>query len=401
LIDRLKLKDVSSDVSMMPNSLEKSAQDKKDLERFSKFFAYKVVQVIVQSRLGEKIRCSSRSTSYSNDWFNLCIEDNPEILKHTKAALGANSLPSPPLLVEISLKPADSDLLPIELWNLHFDEFDVEQNVRILFAVYNRMSLLLKSLISVSRVVPAYKYSRMKGSDYQILYNVMSGDPDYNRLGRECKIIKLGSVGTPFGAIRLEFGYRTKMALSIESRPMNPVLMKSNHYSVDDSINGPEAHQDPFKPIPLPKIPAFSDPLTLPSDELDPFDFPFGNLLRRTSVHAKSPREDSPQLIIEEQEVSSSASESEALNLGGGGDGGAFEFVTLPIVKPIPFAPLPDPASDPASFFSTLQNPPPLESFESLPPTPSTETEIDKQLEAFGENLTVFDEFVKNLCLED
>jgi autophagy-related protein 13 len=377
----------------MPNSLEKSAQDKKDLERFSKFFAYKVVQVIVQSRLGEKIRCNSRSTSLSSDWFNLCIEDNPEILKHTKAALGSNSLPSPPLLVEISLKPTDSEPLPIELWNLHFDEFDAEQNVRILFTVYNRMSLLLKSLISVSRVVPAYKYSRMKGSDYQILYNVMAGEPDYNRLGRECKIIKLGAVGTPFGSICLEFGYRTKMALSIESRPMNPVLIKSNHYSVDDSINGPEV-QDPFKPIPLPKIPAFSDPLTLPSEELDPLDIPFGSLLRR-SIPARSPREDSPQMIIEEQEVSSSASESDAMNMGGG----AFEFVNIQRVKPIPFANVSDPASDPASFFSTLQNPPPLESFESLPPTPVSE--IDRQLDSFEENLGVFDEFVRNLCLED
>jgi len=324
----------------------------------------------------------------------LCIEDNPEILKHTKAALGSNSLPSPPLLVEISLKPADSDLLPIELWNLHFDEIEIEQNVRILFTVYNRMSLLLKSLISVSRVVPAYKYSRMKGSDYQILYNVMSGDPDYNRLGRECKIIKLGSVGTPFGSIRLEFGYRTKMALSIESRPMNPVLMKSNHYSVDDSINGPDGHQDPFKPMPLPKIPAFSDPLTLPSEELDPLDIPFGSLLRRSSIHAKSPRdEDSPQMVIEEQEVSSSASESDAMASGDGT--GTFQFVT--ITKPIPFAPVPDPASDPASFFSTLQNPPPLESFECLRQTPTSE--IDKQMETFEENLTVFDEFVNSLCL--
>lgn len=379
----------------MPNTLEKSVQDKKDLERFTKFFAYKVVQVIVQSRLGEKIRCNSRSTSLSSDWFNLCIEDNPEILKHTKAALGSNCLPTPPLLVEISLKPTDSDLLPIELWNLHFDEFDIEQNVRILFTVYNRMSLLLKSLISVSRVVPAYKYSRMKGSDYQILYNVMSGEPDYNRLGRECKIIKLGAVGTPFGSVCLEFGYRTKMALSIESHPMNPVLITSNHYSVDSDSNTGTDPQDPFKPVPVPKIPAFSDPLNLPSEDSDPLDIPFGNLLRR-AVPTKPAREDSPQMMLVEQEVSSSASESEALNPG---NGGGFEFVTISGLKSPPFAPVADPASDPASFFSTLQNPPPLESFETVPPTPASE--LDQQLDAFEENLNVFDEFVRNLCLDD
>ena len=383
---------------MMPNTLEKSAQDKKDLERFSKFFTCKVVQVIVQSRLGEKIKCCSRPTSSASDWFNLSIDDNPEILKHTKAAISTNSLPSPPLLVEISLKTADSKTLPLELWNLNFQEYDVEQNIRILYTVYNRMSLLLKSLISVTRVVPAYKLSRMRGSDYQIHYNVFSGHPDYNSLGRECKIIKLGSVGTPFGSICLEFGYRTKMELSIESVP---VLIKSDHYSIEDTsegtgilIPGGGGNMQQVllqKPVPVPKVPAFSDPLTLPSEEFDHDDIPFGNLLKR-SVIKTSPIKKAPMPRVREEpeDLSNSTSIETDPNPVPG-----FEFIS---VKPPPFAPVADPSTDPATFFSTLQNPPPLQSLNRLG-TPLHE--IDKQMMGFEENVDLFDDFVKQLCADD
>ena len=45
-----------------------SQQDRKDLERFAKFFTLKCVQVIVQSRLGQKIKCASKPMSTGADW---------------------------------------------------------------------------------------------------------------------------------------------------------------------------------------------------------------------------------------------------------------------------------------------------------------------------------------------
>ena len=48
-----------------------SVQDKKDLEKFTKYLVYKCIQIIVQSRLGERIRTQSKPFSNGSDW--VCI----------------------------------------------------------------------------------------------------------------------------------------------------------------------------------------------------------------------------------------------------------------------------------------------------------------------------------------
>jgi len=46
------------------------------------------------------------------------------------------------------------------------------------------MSLLLKSLLAVTRVTPAYKLSRRQGADsYLICYRIYSGEPQLHLLG--------------------------------------------------------------------------------------------------------------------------------------------------------------------------------------------------------------------------
>ncbi len=54
-----------------------SAQDKKDMDKFAKYLVYKCIQIIVQSRLGEKVRTKSKSFSSGSDWVSvmvLCLE---------------------------------------------------------------------------------------------------------------------------------------------------------------------------------------------------------------------------------------------------------------------------------------------------------------------------------------
>ena len=51
-------------------------------------------------------------------------------------------------------------------------------------AVYNQMGLLLKSLLCVSRVLPAYKFARSQGPDTHVMcYRVFAGEPSTNPLG--------------------------------------------------------------------------------------------------------------------------------------------------------------------------------------------------------------------------
>lgn len=48
-----------------------SAQDKRDLEKYIKFLALKSSQVIVQSRLGEKIYTECHPSSGQNHWVSV------------------------------------------------------------------------------------------------------------------------------------------------------------------------------------------------------------------------------------------------------------------------------------------------------------------------------------------
>jgi autophagy-related protein 13 len=45
-----------------------NSSDKKDLEKYSKYLVFKSIQVIVQSRLGERLQTDSKAFSSGSDW---------------------------------------------------------------------------------------------------------------------------------------------------------------------------------------------------------------------------------------------------------------------------------------------------------------------------------------------
>uniref|UniRef100_A0A8C1TVD9 Autophagy-related protein 13 n=1 Tax=Cyprinus carpio TaxID=7962 RepID=A0A8C1TVD9_CYPCA len=190
-----------------------SSQDRKDLDKFIKFFALKAVQVIVQARLGEKISTCSSSSPTGSDWFNLAIKDIPEVTHEAKKAL-AGQLPGigRSMCVEISLKTSEGDSMELETWCLEMNE-KYDKDIKVSYTVYNRLSLLLKSLLAITRVTPAYKLSRKQGHDYVILYRIYFGDVQLTGLGEGFQSVRVGVVGTPIGTITLSCAYRTNLAL--------------------------------------------------------------------------------------------------------------------------------------------------------------------------------------------
>ncbi|KAM4618377.1 autophagy-related protein 13 isoform 1-T3 [Polymixia lowei] len=189
-----------------------SPQDKKDLDKFIKFFALKTVQVIVQARLGEKICTCSSSSPTGSDWFNLAIKDILEVTHEAKKAL-AGQLPGigRSMCVEISLKTSEGDSMELETWCLEMNE-KCDKDIKVSYTVYNRLSLLLKSLLAITRVTPAYKLSRKQGHDYVILYRIYFGEVQLSGLGEGFQTVRIGVVGTPVGTITLSCAYRTNLA---------------------------------------------------------------------------------------------------------------------------------------------------------------------------------------------
>ncbi|XP_040184133.1 autophagy-related protein 13 isoform X4 [Rana temporaria] len=189
-----------------------SPQDRKDLDKFVKFFALKTVQVIVQARLGDKICTRSSSSPTGSDWFNLAIKDIPEVTQEAKKAL-SGQLPAVgrSMCVEISLKTSEGDSMELEVWCLEMNE-KCDREIKVSYTVYNRLSLLLKSLLAVTRVTPAYRLSRKQGHEYVILYRIYFGDVQLLGLKEGFQAVRVGTVGTPIGTLTLTCAYRTNLA---------------------------------------------------------------------------------------------------------------------------------------------------------------------------------------------
>lgn len=205
---------------------ELTPQDRRDLDKFIKFFALKTVQVIVQARLGEKICTRSSSSPTGSDWFNLAIKDIPEVTHEAKKAL-AGQLPAVgrSMCVEISLKTSEGDSMELEIWCLEMNE-KCDKEIKVSYTVYNRLSLLLKSLLAVTRVTPAYRLSRRQGHEYVILYRIYFGEVQLNGLGEGFQTVRVGAVGTPVGTITLSCAYRINLAfMSTRQFERTPPIM--------------------------------------------------------------------------------------------------------------------------------------------------------------------------------
>ncbi|XP_020737466.1 autophagy-related protein 13 isoform X7 [Odocoileus virginianus] len=223
-----------------------NSQDRKDLDKFIKFFALKTVQVIVQARLGEKICTRSSSSPTGSDWFNLAIKDIPEVTHEAKKAL-AGQLPAVgrSMCVEISLKTSEGDSMELEIWCLEMNE-KCDKEIKVSYAVYNRLSLLLKSLLAVTRVTPAYRLSRKQGHEYVILYRIYFGDVQLNGLGEGFQTVRVGTVGTPVGTITLSCAYRINLAfMSTRHFERTPPIMG---IIIDHFVDRPYPSSSPMHP---------------------------------------------------------------------------------------------------------------------------------------------------------
>ncbi|XP_038185721.1 autophagy-related protein 13 isoform X1 [Arvicola amphibius] len=223
-----------------------SSQDRKDLDKFIKFFALKTVQVIVQARLGEKISTRSSSSPTGSDWFNLAIKDIPDVTHEAKKAL-SGQLPAVgrSMCVEISLKTSEGDSMELEIWCLEMNE-KCDKEIKVSYTVYNRLSLLLKSLLAITRVTPAYRLSRKQGHEYVILYRIYFGEVQLNGLGEGFQTVRVGTVGTPIGTITLSCAYRINLAfMSTRQFERTPPIMG---IIIDHFVDRPYPSSSPMHP---------------------------------------------------------------------------------------------------------------------------------------------------------
>lgn len=170
--------------------------------------------------------------------FNIAITDNNEVQAESKKVLATQtSTLAQKVCVEISLRTAEGDTMVLELWYISLDTNQCDFSAKMSQTCYYRMGIALKSLLSVTRVTPAYKLSRRQGSsDFVICYRIYLGDPNFFFLGEECQKSKIGCVPTPCGTIAINLSYRTKLHISPQNTSKEmPFEVKDDHFKHDSS----------------------------------------------------------------------------------------------------------------------------------------------------------------------
>ncbi|CAH1985807.1 unnamed protein product [Acanthoscelides obtectus] len=182
--------------------------------------------------------------------FNLNIIDLPDVLFETKRVLNGEVLSTClPLCVEISLRTAEGDQMVLETWSFGILPERCDWSPRIVNTVYNRMTIMLKSLASVTRVLPAYKLSRKQGEDtFVICYRIYMDEPQIHCLGEGYKCVRVAQLYTPVGLLMLSVAYRTKMTISPTHTDRDSIMLKSDHFNTNlspkngryDDTRGPD-----------------------------------------------------------------------------------------------------------------------------------------------------------------
>ncbi|XP_077302066.1 autophagy-related 13 [Arctopsyche grandis] len=413
-----------------------TALERKDLDKFTKYLALKSVQVIVQSRLGDKVHTSSKPHTSATDWFSLDIQDIPDVNVETKKVLQGDPITSClPLCVEISLKTVDGDQMILENWMLGVLPDQCDPSVKVTCTVYNRMSIMLKSLISVTRVTPAYKLSRRQGSDsYVIYYRIYMGEPQFQNLGDGYKQFRVGQLCGPLDTLYLTVAYRTKMTITpIQAQQETSIMVKSDHFHSDLSPKHIRYNKQSDKKkvnldkpmragafVDMSKITQFKE-----TDFILPEDPPFSWLLedpRRRGDNFDYSKIDSSedQFNFKDDEDSGNVNDDDDLldiqenltseertpswspkeSIRSKPDDDKFmKELSCPFATAGPFGEL-------AQFYRECHHAPPLQSFMgsevdeagSVPKLEDPTIDITKQLEMFETSLLEYDKMVSALC---
>lgn len=160
----------------------------------------------------------------------------PDVLDESKKLYPDGSLHQDSYMcVEFSIKTADDDTLVLETWTINVtDKADV--STRVSYGVYNRMSIMLKSVLCATRITPAYSLSRKQGPEtYVFCYRLYNGEPYLQGLGDGYLTKRVGSVPTPTGTLQVTVNYRTKLAISPHSS-MRGISMqvKDDHFTSEE-----------------------------------------------------------------------------------------------------------------------------------------------------------------------
>jgi hypothetical protein len=221
-------------------------RDFNEYTKYLRYFSTRVIQSVVQARMGQPVNHKCNPEPDQNDWFAIKVDEIGEIAaylrSHVKKFLPAVSF----LNVDFFLYLASGEVMPLETWIMSFDpnEKDEESQSQLYFT----MSQLLRSVIAAARVTPCYRYyvKDQSADSYVVMYRVYEGKADLSLLGEKYKSIQLGRVMGKYGTIKLDLHYRTVLEI-------NPTAYDENTTEVGETLPSGEVtlfHRHSIAPVP-------------------------------------------------------------------------------------------------------------------------------------------------------
>jgi hypothetical protein len=142
-----------------------------------------------------------------------------------------------PFCIEISLKTPENQTMILETWCILFNEQLCDSTQKVCFSVYKKMSLVLRSLLCMTRSMPTYQLSRRQSPEtYVLLYRMYCGEPIVHNLGEKYATAKAGTVGTPIGSIIINVAYRTRLTMTPQNSQLDAIYIKDDHFKDENLI---------------------------------------------------------------------------------------------------------------------------------------------------------------------
>jgi hypothetical protein len=136
-----------------------------------------------------------------------------------------------PFCIEISLKTPENQTMILETWCILFNEQLCDSTQVVCYNVYKKMSLVLRSLLCMTRSMPTYQLSRRQSPDtYVLLYRMYLGEPVVHNLGEKYATAKAGTIGTPIGSIIINVAYRTRLTMTPQTSNFDAIYFDENHF---------------------------------------------------------------------------------------------------------------------------------------------------------------------------
>ena len=189
----------------------------KVIEKYIKFFVLKSLHAIVSSRIGihNKTRC--KPSAKGQDWFNISLHDceaNIKLQGKIRDLFGKR-VPTlwSPICLDIILRTVDGSFIILETWQLSTDGENKELKHKNHFSIYNRLGVLLKSVLSISRVLPSFNLAKKNDKDFTLYFRVHSEVYSLHQYELN-NSLSIGYVKTPIGTVNIKTMYRSKVWLS-------------------------------------------------------------------------------------------------------------------------------------------------------------------------------------------